>query len=200
MPTPYPLLYRIGFTPWERTTSLGPLPGLLDELPPGRALDAGCGTGRHSVLAARAGWTVIGVDSVERPLRAARARAVEAGVSDRVSFVRGDVTRLGAVVPDGSFDLVMDVGCLHGLSAAGQGAFASWVTSRTREGARLVVLAALPRRGIGPKGIDGAALAALFAEGWSMADTAESPGQGGGPLRDAEFRWYHLRRETSTTA
>jgi len=73
--------------------------GRIDEAPPGRAIDAACGTGRHAEYLARRGHTVIGVDSSPDMLTRARSR-VPGG-----TFLAGDVRRLP--VPDGSADLVV---------------------------------------------------------------------------------------------
>lgn len=194
MPNPYPVLYRLGFTPWEQMADAGPLPALLATLPPGSALDAGCGTGKTSVLMAQAGWDVTGVDGVQKALDAARARASDADVADRATFVKGDVARLDEVLPGRRFDLVADLGCLHGLTATQQRAFAGWVTAHTTQGAHLVILAVAPRRGIGPSGLDQTDITALFGAPWSMAGVTDSPDTGGGPLKGARFRWYHLNR------
>lgn len=193
MPNPYPVLYRIGMTPWEHNTDEGPLPGLLANRVPGRALDGGCGTGRHAVQLAEAGWTVVGVDAVTKPVRAARAHALTAGVQDRVTFVKGDVTRLD-LATEGAFDLVLDIGCIHGLTDTQQHAFADWVTGHTGDGAVVVIHAATPRTGLGPKGLDESAVKALFPAPWSLVAATDSPTAGGGPLRGATFRWYHLQR------
>ena len=185
MPNPYALLYRLGMTPWERNDDLGPLPALLADLPPGRALDSGCGTGRHAVRLGELGWTVVGIDAVAQPLRAARARAAAADLDGRVTFVKADVTRLDRDV-SGSFDLVLDVGCLHGLPATAQRAFATWVTAHTDAGAAMVVHAVRPRTGMGPHGLDEAGLGALFPTPWSVESVTESTTEvDSGPLRGA---------------
>src|SRR3954471_8730297 len=194
MPNPYPVLYRLGFTPWEQMADAGPLPALLATLPGGRALDAGCGTGKVSVLMAEAGWEVTGVDTVQKPLEAARQRALHGDVADRTTFLKGDVTRLEEVVPGREFDLVFDVGCLHGLTPPQQQAFARWATAHTKQGAHLVILAVAPRRGIGPRGLDQSAITALFGASWSLATATESTDAGAGPLKGATLRWYHLYR------
>lgn len=98
--------------PWDT----GRVPPEVEEFirthPPGRALDVGCGTGTSSVALARAGWEVIGVDLAPRAIRLARLRAEQAGV--RVDFRTGDLLRLSLDIP--LCDLVLDVGCFHGLS------------------------------------------------------------------------------------
>ncbi|MCK2219387.1 methyltransferase domain-containing protein [Actinomadura sp. ATCC 31491] len=72
---------------------------ILDELPTGVALDAGCGTGRVAAALAARGHRVIGVDSSPDMLDRARAR-VPGG-----DFRLGDLRRLP--LPDGAADLVV---------------------------------------------------------------------------------------------
>lgn len=69
---------------------------------------------------AEQGWTVTGVDGVAKPLALARARARNAGGGNRVRFLKADVTKLDTALPAQQFDLLLDVGCRHGLSAAQQ--------------------------------------------------------------------------------
>lgn len=72
---------------------------IIDELPEGKALDAACGTGRHTGYLRERGHDVIGVDrSPDMVLRAA-ARVPDAG------FALGDLHRLP--LPERSFDLVV---------------------------------------------------------------------------------------------
>ncbi|HEX3813261.1 MAG TPA: class I SAM-dependent methyltransferase [Mycobacteriales bacterium] len=72
---------------------------ILDRLPIGVALNAGCGTGRHAAYLASLGHTVIGVDS--SPGMSAKARAkVPAG-----EFHEADLHRLP--IPDNQVDLVV---------------------------------------------------------------------------------------------
>lgn len=81
------------------------LGALLDflSLPPGsRVLDACCGTGRHSVVLARRGYCVVGVDLSEVLLT--RARAKTSGLP--VRFVRQDVRKLDV---GGDYDAVFNL-------------------------------------------------------------------------------------------
>ena len=70
-------------------------------------LDVGCHTGRLSVPLARAGHRVTGVDSSRFHVRRAQHHAEEAGVSDKVRFVKGDGFRFARKLKPGSFDLAL---------------------------------------------------------------------------------------------
>jgi SAM-dependent methyltransferase len=98
-----------GYARWATTYDDSPNPlihaeepavhALIDALPPGRALDAACGTGRHAKHLASRGWDVVGVDLTPEML--ARARAAAPGAD----FRTGDLTALP--LPDASVDLVV---------------------------------------------------------------------------------------------
>lgn len=77
-------------------------------LPHGRALDLGCGEGRHSLWLATRGWEVVGTDFSEVALDKARQVAAQAPKRsrDRLQYVRSDVTQ-GAF--DGPYDLILAV-------------------------------------------------------------------------------------------
>ena len=67
---------------------------LLKPEPDAEILDAGCGTGVHSIRIARAGYRVRGIDISPVALNKARQIAQQANAADRVQFVQGDLTQL----------------------------------------------------------------------------------------------------------
>ncbi|SHN43519.1 Thioredoxin reductase [Cryptosporangium aurantiacum] len=73
------------------------------DLPPGRALDLGCGEGGDAVWLARRGWTVTAVDISRVALERAAQHAADAGIADRIDFQRHN---LAESFPDGEYDLV----------------------------------------------------------------------------------------------
>jgi SAM-dependent methyltransferase len=72
-------------------------------------LDLGCGSGQVSLLAASLGARVQGIDIAPRMLEIARESARRAGLSDRATFVEGDVA--SAPLPEA--DLVLLVGVVE---------------------------------------------------------------------------------------
>ena len=92
---------------------------VVTDLPPGTALDVGCGEGADAVWLPQRGWQVTGADVSVVALDRARAHAAEAGVAERTSWrhadlVAGDelpgdqdlVTAMFVHVPDARFEQV----------------------------------------------------------------------------------------------
>ncbi len=78
-------------------------------LPPGRALDAGCGHGADTLWLAAHGWEVTAVDFSAAALAQARSMAEAAGadVAARIDWVQGD---LATWTPEpGHYDLVVSL-------------------------------------------------------------------------------------------
>jgi len=85
------------------------------------------------------------------------------------------VTRFDQVDPDGTLAgavrLLLDAGCLHGLSMADRTGWATTVVSTAAPAATLLVRAApAARRGIGPAGIDVQQITELLPNGWHPGD------------------------------
>lgn len=80
----------------------GRLVAEVADLPPGRALDVGCGEGADAVWLAARGWTVTAVDVSDVAVQRARAAAEGAGIA--VDWRVGDALR--APLPAGELDLV----------------------------------------------------------------------------------------------
>ncbi|GAA3754416.1 SAM-dependent methyltransferase [Micromonospora maritima] len=73
------------------------------DLPPGTVLDLGCGEGGDAIWLAARGWRVTAVDVSSVALDRLAVEAERAGVAERVTTLRHDVTE---GFPPGRFDLV----------------------------------------------------------------------------------------------
>jgi len=82
----------------------------LAELPPGRALDAGCGHGSDALWLAARGWEVTAVDFAATALAVGRSTAAAMGpeIAARVEWVEADLSAW--TPPREHFDLVV---CLY---------------------------------------------------------------------------------------
>lgn len=109
-------IYESGSVPWDQVDPPPEVVELASRIPAGYALDMGCGYGRASIYLAQRGWKVDGVDFVSQAVIGATERAKQAGVLDRVHFYESAVTDIGFLA--GGYDLVLDVGCAHGLTEA----------------------------------------------------------------------------------
>jgi SAM-dependent methyltransferase len=175
--TLFRIFYRVGFTPWDGHPHTKTLRELIEgtadtpALPPEAALDVGCGTGDSSVYLAQHGWHVTGVDFVPKALDKARAKARAAGVP--IDFMHADVTHLSRAGIDTKFQLIVDNGCLHGMSDGDRDLYVQEITAAAAPGARLLIVAAKPGGPIGFLGLDEAEVNRRFTPAWTVLSAAE---------------------------
>jgi SAM-dependent methyltransferase len=190
----FQLMYRLGFTPWDEHPLAPSLQNLVegdDALPTGTALDIGCGTGDSSIYLAQHGWRVTGVDFVPKALGKARAKAAAKQVA--VDFVHADATRLRAEGIGTDFTLIIDNGCLHGMSDDDRDAYVREVTAVAGPGARLLIVA-FPPGSFPVRGIEPADVEQRFGHGWELLSAGREPGLSINDKFDA--RYYLFARES----
>ena len=106
--------FRPGYNANLVASWLPALEGVVEKLERGaRVADVGCGHGASTILMAQAfpASTFVGSDYHERSIAAARARAAEAGVGDRVRFEAAPA----AAHPGTGYDLVTMFDSLHDM-------------------------------------------------------------------------------------
>jgi len=102
----------------------------------GEVLDAGCGTGEHTLLVASLGLPVLGVDVAQTALANARQKAADRGLV--AEFYLADalhLERLGR-----RFDVVLDCGLFHSFEADERSDYATSLASIIKQGGTLYVL------------------------------------------------------------
>jgi SAM-dependent methyltransferase len=139
---------RMTGVPWDASYHGGPAPWDIGHPQPaiarlvsaggvvGSVLDAGCGTGEHSLLVASRGYPVLGIDVAETALAMARQKTKDRGLD--AEFAVADalhLERLGRV-----FDTVIDCGLFHTFDAIERPEYAGSLASVTRPGGKLYVL------------------------------------------------------------
>jgi SAM-dependent methyltransferase len=179
--------YFRGYMPWDTGQTPPEIVALAHELPPGRALDLGCGTGTSARYLAQRGWQVTGIDFIPAAIRRARQLAKAANLS--IDFRVGDVTRLDGV--SGPFDLAFDIGCFHNLSPVQQRAYVDRLAHVTRPGATFALYAFAPRELHGRRaGVTPDEVTQVFAPGFAVARIVQGTDTG----RGLASAWYWLRR------
>lgn len=103
----------------------------------GRALDLGCGTGTQSIYLAQHGFDVTAIDFSPKAIDIARDKAQQADV--KIDFRIGDVTRLDDLREP--FDLILDIGCLHGLGDEGKSRYAQHIARLSHAGSTMLMFA-----------------------------------------------------------
>ena len=132
------IAYLVGWKPWDSGI---PPPELKEwvegprALPPGRALDIGCGTGTNCRYLLDHGWQVTGVDFVPRALQQARQKAPGA------TLLVADVTRLSGTGARGPFNLMLDLGCFHSIPEPRRDSYVREVAGAAAPGATLLLFA-----------------------------------------------------------
>ena len=132
----YEFLYRYFHVPWD----IGPREELVDliesgQIPPGRAIDLGCGAGANAIFLAQHGFEVTGVDFAEAAIEKARQRAATAGV--QVNFVIDDLLNLRKIT--GKFDFLLDYGVLDDLRLPQRERYIQNMLPLTRPGSRYLL-------------------------------------------------------------
>ena len=136
MKTFYEIIYRYFRAPWD----IGPRDELVKlveskAIPPGRAIDLGCGAGANAIYLAQHGFAVTGVDYASAAIEKARQRAAAAGV--KIDFVVDDLTHLRWI--EGPFDFLLDYGVLDDLRLPQREAYLRNMLPLARPGSKFLL-------------------------------------------------------------
>ena len=114
-------------------------------IPPGRALDIGCGNGRNAIHLARQGFEVDAIDLSSSAIAWAREQVAEAGV--KVNLACGSVFDSG--IRAGSYSLVYDSGCFHHIAPHRRSQYVQLVAGALAPGGALGLVCFVPEAGSG---------------------------------------------------
>jgi SAM-dependent methyltransferase len=132
----------------------------------GRVLDAGCGTGEHTLMCAALGLDATGVDLAGNALETARRKARERGLAAR--FLRWDARDLAELGE--SFDTVLDCGLFHIFNPGDRLDYVASLAAATGPGALCVMLCFSDAQpgDWGPHRVTRPEIAAAFTDGWRI--------------------------------
>jgi cyclopropane fatty-acyl-phospholipid synthase-like methyltransferase len=132
----------------------------------GRLLDAGCGTGENSLLAASRGADVTGVDVAPTAIARARAKASERGLTAR--FEVADVLDLGRLGL--TADTVIDSGVFHVFGDEDRARYVASLAAALGPGGTCYLMCFSDRQPgtWGPRRVSAEELRAAFSDGWAV--------------------------------
>ena len=124
-----------GQAPWDIGKPQKPFLDVADRIG-GAVLDAGCGTGDTALFLAGRGCRVTGLDFLEEPIRRARRKATERGLT--ATFLVMDALALKDL-PE-VFDSVIDSGLFHVFSDEDRKRYVEGLATVLKPGGRLFLL------------------------------------------------------------
>jgi SAM-dependent methyltransferase len=154
--------------PWDIGRPQPAFVRLADEgLLRGRLLDAGCGTGENTLMAAARGADAVGVDVAATAIERARAKAAGRGVPAR--FEVADARELGRLGL--TFDTITDSGVFHVFDDDDRARYVASLASVLRPGGTLYLMCFSDRQpgGYGPRRVRREELIDAFRDGWDVA-------------------------------
>lgn len=151
--------------PWDIGKPQGPYIAVADRVV-SPVLDAGCGSGEIALYFSALGHRVTGLDFLEEPIRRARGKAVERGLS--ADFIVKDALTLrdwGA-----RFATVIDCGLFHVFSDDDRRRYVAGLSAVLSPGGRLCLMCFSDEEppGEGPRRVSRQELLVAFAEGWEL--------------------------------
>jgi SAM-dependent methyltransferase len=141
----------------------------------GQLLDAGCGTGEQTLLAASSGADALGVDVSPLALEQARGKAAARGIPaaaggqiGKARFEVADALNLGDLGL--SFDTVIDSGLFHVFDDDKRARYVASLASVLRPGGHLYLMCFSDRQPgtLGPRRVSQDELRAAFSDGWTI--------------------------------
>ena len=132
----------------------------------GSLLDAGCGTGEHTILAALHNANALGIDISRRAIEFGRRKAAERGVD--AGFQVADVLHIDTLAE--AFDTVIDSGLFHVFDDASRVQYVSAVHSVLRPGGHVHLMCFSDRQpgDWGPRRVTEDELRTAFGTGWRI--------------------------------
>jgi len=154
-----------GKAPWDIGKPQRPFIDAADQIT-GSILDAGCGTGDTALFLAGRGNQVTGIDFLEEPIKRAKRKAAERGVS--VTFLVKDALTLKDWTE--RFDNVIDSGLFHVFSDEDRRNYLAGLATVLKPGGKLFLMCFSdeePGTG-GPRRVSKKELHDVFMPGWDI--------------------------------
>jgi SAM-dependent methyltransferase len=159
------------------------------QLRPGRVVELGCGSGTNAIFLAKKGFDVTALDIAPTAIAIAQEKAKKAGVQ-----VRGLVADVLAPPKLGTFDLIFDRGCYHGVRGQNAKGYVDTVCRLSHPGTLLLILAgnANEKAQYGPPRVREDQLRNDFSKEFDFVQLRETHFDTGDPAGKGALAWFAL--------
>jgi len=173
-----------GQAPWDIGKPQKHFLDVADQIS-GSVLDAGCGTGDTALFLAGRGGKVTGIDFLEEPIKRAKRKAAERGLS--ATFLVKDVLTLKEWAE--RFDNVIDSGLFHVFSDEDRKKYVAGLATVLKPGGRLFLMCFSDEEPgtQGPRRVSKKELHDAFAQGWEIDSIQASRVETRPDLKDFTF-------------
>jgi SAM-dependent methyltransferase len=178
----YSILYWF-HPPWDKGIPAPELVRMVADLPPGCAIDIGCGTGTNLLYLAEHGWKITGLDFIPSAIAKARSK-LEAFSPD---LVVADATQLETMDLPGPYDLALDMGCFHSLTREGRGQYARGLARWMRRGSIYLLYAWQPAFSGDSAGVSREEVLRIFEKDFHLSQYEQGAGRASA--------WYYFVRK-----
>ncbi|MDA8043858.1 MAG: class I SAM-dependent methyltransferase [Actinomycetota bacterium] len=136
----------------------------------GALLDAGCGTGEHTILAARHKASALGIDLSRRAIQIARNKAADCDVHPRFEVL--DALRVESLAQ--TFDTIVDSGLFHIFDDDARARYVTAMHAVLRRGGHLHLMCFSDHQpgDWGPRRVSEHELRTAFGSGWRIDSLA----------------------------
>ena len=155
----------VGTPPWDIGRPQPVFAALAEEgAISGRVLDAGCGTGEHTLMVAARGLHATGIDASPKAIEIAKRKATDRGVE--AHFIVLDALALADL--NEQFDTVLDSGLFHVFDDERRARYVTSLAAVVRPRGRVLLACFSDRQpgDWGPRRVPQAELRDAFADGW----------------------------------
>ena len=177
----YSILYWFS-PPWDTGIPAPELVRTIAGLPPGRAIDLGCGTGTNLLYLAEHGWEITGVDFIGRAIAAAKRKLG----SRPAVLLNADVTNLEVLPLPGPYDLALDMGCFHSLTRADRALYARGLAHWMKPGGLYLLYAWQPAFPGDSRGVLRGEVLSCFEKEFQLFQYEQGTGH--------PSAWYYFKR------
>jgi cyclopropane fatty-acyl-phospholipid synthase-like methyltransferase len=167
--------------PWDTGIPAPEIVRFIAGKPPGKAIDVGCGTGTNLRYLARHKWEITGIDFAPKAIAKAKRKLADVPKTLLVA----DVTKFAELELPGPYDLALDMGCFHSLSAAGRLAYVKGLEKWVKPQGIFMVYAFQPFDETDMRGISREAMTGYFKDLFELINYEQGQGR--------PSAWYYFK-------